>query len=188
MNKKTIIILILFIIFLAVVFLLDWPIYQKYLSLKNEVDTQKNLLASKEELLTKVQQLENVYEEQQDKIEKTEYVLPTSKKIPELIVQFEALASESGLILEELYFKEQKATGPISQRGVEEGQKEIRPYKVLNIFLSVTGSYESFRAFVKALEYNIRLLDIQKIKFSAEESQEVNGFIFDLELTAYYQE
>jgi len=107
--------------------------------------------------------------------------LPPEKDIPGLIVQFEALASENGLILESLNFIERtiKKTG--------EAEEEKKDYKSLAVFLSLTGNYKSFENFLKALELNVRLMDIKSIEFSSEKIEEEGIFNFNVDLEVYCQ-
>lgn len=194
MTKKNIIILALVFAFLAILFLLDWPAYNKATLLKDEVKRHQQLLAEQEELLIKVNQLKQVYESHKNEIKKVYYVLPLEKDIPNLIVQFEALASENGLILEGLDFVEPIV---VKKRRVAAEEKlavqeKPKPYKQLDVSLKLSGSYQSFKSFLGALEYNVRLMDIESINFSSEkkETEEVEGaelFSFDVSLKVYYQ-
>ena len=43
-------------------------------------------------------------------------------------------------------------------------------YDSLILSFSVTGSYDTFRAFVESLEQSLRLVDIQSISFSATDT------------------
>lgn len=180
--KKNAIILISVLVFIAILFLLDLPAYNKASLLRSEIKRHKNLLEEKKELIIKVDQLKRVYESRKSEIENVYYSLPSAEDIPGLIVQFEALVSENGLILEELDFFEKKI-----KRGEE---VERRSYKILEVTLSATGKYQSFKSFLEALELNIRLMDIKIIQFSSEETEEIlgTGFLtFDIRLEVYYQ-
>ena len=174
--KKNIIVLISILIFVAILFLLDLPTYNKVVFFRNEIKNYQNFLKEKEELLAKVNQLKQSYESRKDEIDKTYYVLPLEKDIPNLIVQFEALVSENGLVLESINFKPATAE-----------EKAAKSYKALDVFLSVGGNYQSFIAFLQALEFNVRLMDIQSADFSSKESEVAGTFIFDVNLVVYYQ-
>lgn len=185
--KKNIIVLISILIFVAILFLLDLPTYNKAAFLRGEVKSYQNFLEEKEELLAKVNQLKQSYESRKDEIDKIYYVLPFEKDIPNLIVQFEALASENGLVLESINFKEAAVRAATSG---EAATAEARPkgYKTLNVSLKAGGNYQSFVAFLGALEFNIRLMDIKSIDFSAAQAGEDSSlFIFDISLEVYYQ-
>ncbi len=181
--KKTIIITILAATVIGIILLLDWPAYQRMNFLKTEVEKHHQFLKEKQELSIKVNQLKQSYEAQEENIKKLNYALPEGKDIPNLIVQLEALASENGLILEEINFGSKQA-------GKTESEKA---YKSMGTTLSLTGSYTGFKSFLGALENNIRIMDIGLVDFStAAMSKELpeggeQFFTFDLELQVYYQ-
>lgn len=184
--KKNAIILVLVLVFIAIVVFLDLPAYDKFVSLGSEIERYGNLLKEREEFIIKVSQLKEIYESRAPEIRKVYYSLPSEKDIPGLIVQFEALASENGLILEKLKFFERKETKEEKEGGVE----LQKSHKTLNVILSVTGGYQSFRSFLEALEFNIRIMDIKSIEFSSkrtEEEEERGLFTFNVELEVYYQ-
>jgi Tfp pilus assembly protein PilO len=180
--KKNIIVLISVLIFVAILFLFDLPAYNKVALFRSEIKNYQNFLKEKEELLVKVNQLKQSYESRKDEIDKIYYVLPFEKDISNLIVQFEALASENGLVLESINFKESAATTTAT------GEKIVKGYKTLDVSLKAGGNYQSFVAFLGALEFNIRLMDIKSIDFSAAQAGEDSSlFIFDISLEVYYQ-
>ncbi len=184
--KKNIVILIFILVFIAILFLLDLPAYNKVTSFREELKKHQDFLKEKEEIVAKVDQLKQVYESRQNELKKVLYVLPVEKDLPNLIVQFEALSSENGLILEGLNFVKQAAT--TRSAAAEDVETEIesqRDYKTQEISLSVSGSYKSFKSFLEALELNIRLMDIKSINFKAQ--GEGAGFTFDILLEVYYQ-
>lgn len=192
MTKKNIIILILIFAFVVVLFLLDLPAYDNVNLLRGEVKQYKEFLKAKEELAVKVNQLKQVYESRKDELDRVSYVLPTGRDIPNLIVQLEALASENGLILEQLNFIEPKKSTLITE--AEDGNpatelETAKGYKTLGISLSVSGSYQAFGSFLQALELNIHLMDIKSIDFSVvqTEAPESAVFTFVISLETYYQ-
>lgn len=202
--KKGIINFILILVFVAVLFLLDLPIYSKVNFLRGEIKKNNGLLKEKQELLAKVNQLKGVYESRQDEIKRAYYVLPQEKDVPNLIVQFEALASENGLILEGINFIK-KTVKPTVVEAEEPGLGGTTPtqipgaeprknYETLEISLSLNGSYQSFRSFLEAIELNVRLMVIKSIDFTSEAKKEKTeteaggeGFTFNINLEVYYQ-
>lgn len=165
MSKNNLVIVILLLVFIGILFLLDLPTYNKVAFSRNEVKTYENLLEERKGILAKVDQLKQVYEDRKDEINKISYLLPSGKDLPGLIVQFEALTSENGLVLEKLDFSEDSKD---------------------DVSLSVSGTYQSFKSFLRALELNIRLMDIKSINFSPSEDGGLM-FNFNIKLKVYYQ-
>jgi len=183
--KKNIIIIVLITVFLVVVFFLDWPLFKQTSSLRDEIKSYNKLIEERKELIAKVEQLKDIYEDRQTDINKVYYALPQRQEIPELIVQLEALASENGLILESLDIKEKK-------RATETNEKKAAvssQINILEISLALSGSYPAFKGFLEALEYNVRIMDVQKIEFSFKKGQEEGAAFlgFNLDLLVYYQ-
>lgn len=177
---KNIIILILVLVFIGIVFLFDLPAYNKFTSLNKEIKWQEQLLEDKEAVIVKTNQLKQDYDTYKDELKRVTYVLPSEKEIPNLIVQFEALVSENGLVLESLNFLEEEA------KKAKEGETPA-PYKSLQVSLSATGTYESLESFLKALELNIRLMDVKLVDFSSKQSEMEGLFTFNINLIVYYQ-
>ena len=167
-------------------------IWQIILPAYSEVRTRQEMLNNKkaelqklEEMIGKINELVSVYKEKETEIEKVWQILPKEKDISGLLVQFESLAAQSGLILGAIDFSEveeqiQKAAEPSE----ETQQKE--PYKTLSVSIRITGSYNAFKNFLSNLESNLRLTDVQSINFvSKGEISDI--FEFSLTGNVYYQ-
>lgn len=190
--RRSIIILIFILAFIAILLLLDLPLYNKITSLREEIKKYEEFLKEKEEILVKVNQLKQVYDSRKSEMNRVFYVLPIEKDLPNLIVQFEALASENGLILEKINFiKQQTTTRRVAAEDAELGAAETlepqKDYKTLEVSLSLSGNYQSFQSFLEALELNIRLMDIKSISFKTQKTEAGAGFTFDINLQVYYQ-
>lgn len=174
---KNIIILILILVFIGVVFLLVLPAYNRFTLLNREIKWQEQLLVDKQAVIAKAEQLKQDYETHKDDLKRVNYALPLGEEIPNLIVQLEALVLENGLVLENLNFLEKEA----------KTEEAPAPYKSLEISLQAAGTYESLESFLKALELNLRLMDIKSIDFSSEQSETEGLFTFNINLIVYYQ-
>jgi Tfp pilus assembly protein PilO len=173
---KNIIIIILILGFVAVVVFLDVPGVQSVLNLKKDINIQKQTFVETQELVSKIENLTKSSRENKESVEKTSYILPDSEDIPNLIVQLEALAFEQGLILEKIEFT------PIKQES-----ENIENYQILSVNIRLIGSYPGLKNFLKAVEENMRLMDISSINFSTPSEESLQIFEFDLSLNTYYQ-
>ena len=187
---RNIVLIILSLAGLAVILFLDVPGVQSVLQLRTDIETQKQALIDKQDLFTRISKLSEAYKENKDNIDKMEMILPAKEDVPNLLVQVESLVFEQGLILNKL---------ELSAPTQESGGKAITPeeimaqknsttkgYKVLNINLGFTGDYSALKNFLKAVEENIRLIDVEVISI-APESEGMGIFKFDLSLKTYYQ-
>lgn len=177
---KNIIILILILAFIGVVVFLDVPGVQGTLNLREQVKKQREKFSEKQELLAKMEKLNQLYEENQENLEKVNYILPSGLDMPNLIVQLEALVFGGGLILEEIEFSRTKDI--LDQDKVQE-----LDYKILTISLKLIGTYPSFENFLKTLEENMRLMDVVSIDFSSQSEESFELFNFSLQIKTYYQ-
>jgi len=176
---KNLIIIILILGFVAIVALLDVSGVQKAFALRGQINTQKQVLLDKQELIKTVEKLNILYEENKESVDKSKVVLPSDEDIPNLIVQFEALAFEQGLVLEKIGLSEVK-------------KEEVENFKTMSITLNLMGTYPAFKNFIMAAEENMRLMDIDSISFSYKESEgeEEQGseiFDFNVTLNTYYK-
>lgn len=177
---KKIIILILILGFIAVVVFLDVPGVEKVLGSREKIEQEKQVFSEKQDLLVKMEKLSQLYEENQENLEKANYILPSGQDLPNLIVQLEALAFGGGLILEQIAFSE--IEDPQSA-----DQTKPKDHRVLTISLRLIGDYPSFENFLKTLEENMRLMDIVSINFSTQLGEGFQFLNFDLNIKTYYQ-
>ncbi len=190
MNKN-IIAIALIGIFLATILFLNWPAFEKISETRVQIKNINKTIQEKEELAAKVEQLRGVYDARQEDIKKLYYVLPEKQQIPELIVQFETLASGNGLILEELAIEEKARKKTAKQE--EPTEKSIREkildrVNVLQVSLVLSGDYLSLENFLKSLESNVRLMDITEIELAPQKGEKESPILnFKINLETYYQ-
>jgi len=185
---RNIIIITIILGFIAVVVFLDIPGVQNVLAKRKEIKDQQQVLLDKQDLLLRVEKLTRLYEENKENVEKTNYILPSSEEVPNLIVQLEALAFEQGLVLGKVDLET-----PTGQGITLEGeQKPVQDYEIMNVNMELTGTYEGLKSFLKAAEENIRLMDIKSISFKAGQEAEEGAegpqiFDFSVILNTYYK-
>lgn len=184
---KNIIILILILGFIAIVVFLDMPEIQGILDLRKNIKNEKEMFLEKQETLAKVEKLGEDYKADEENLKKVNYILPSNKDIPNLIVQLEALAFEGGLILEnfDLSTTEEKAVSKAAEIRTQE-EIQVKNYQTLVIDLKLIGDYSGLKSFLRAIEENIRLMDIESITLSPQ-SEESLLFDFEIIIKTYYQ-
>src|SRR3989344_4806862 len=143
---------ILFFVALALGFWVLWPLYgdiQAALLLKEQ--NQDNLTQRKK-LTENMERLIGQYNEREGDISSLSKAIPNSQNVPELLVNLEAIASESGLVFKGVNFKPKDLKAP----GIKTLIAEIR----------VTGSYPAFLSYLKTMEKSLRIFDITSISFA----------------------
>ncbi len=63
----------------------------------------------------------------------------------------------------------------------------LKPFGAITFQIRLVGSYEDFKAFLKNLESNIRIFDIQKINFQSAAKSDQNLYTYDVTVNTYYQ-
>lgn len=150
--KYLILPLILFFAALAIGFWVLSPLYgdiQSAIALKEQ--NQDNL-SSRKKLTENLQRLVSQYNERGKDIASLNKAIPSGQNIPELLVNLEAIASESGLIFESVNFKPKD----LKAKGIKTLVAEIK----------VKGSYPNFLNYIKALEKSLRIFDVTGVSFA----------------------
>ena len=167
---------ILFFVALAVGFWVLWPLYgdiQAALLLKEQ--NQDNLTQRKK-LTENMERLIGQYNEREGDISSLSKAIPNSQNVPELLVNLEAIASESGLVFKGVNFKPKDLKAP----GIKTLIAEIR----------VTGSYPGFLSYLKTMEKSLRIFDITSISFAGvspgQTSARTDNLDFSLTVNTYY--
>ncbi|MBU1292397.1 type 4a pilus biogenesis protein PilO [Patescibacteria group bacterium] len=193
MNKRTVIILVNIVLIVVLAFIFIKPSWDSIKSLKIKIAEQKQEVFNIENLLVKVQELEQKYQEVGKDVEKLSLALPKERDLPYLITQFESLTSNNGLLLESIEFNDPSKTTTKRGEKIDEdlvGLTALFPY--LSFDIELNGSYEGLRGYLESLEDNVRSMDVVSIDFSSEqqgESTESNLgiFKFNLKLVVYYE-
>lgn len=201
MNNKIIISLISLIAVFGIVFFLVIPLWSSVSDLKVDMNGLKLERVEIERFLTKSRQIERNYLELEEEAQKVFLALPEGKDIPYLLIQFENIVRENGLLLDGIKFsqttEEEKRSGLKITRSSSQEDAQIKlPTEILNLSVdvSVSGSYEAFKNYLSSLENNIRLMDIKRIDLKSQAENEnsifdnFGIFQFNLKINTYYQQ
>jgi Tfp pilus assembly protein PilO len=161
------------------------PQYKKIDELKLTQGEQIGVLEQSKILTQKrkdlVEKRKNIDGTQLARLEK---MLPDSPENVPLILEIDALARRYNLSLQNIKIEDSantKVVDPIKKTTIVSLGEDIG---VLTINYSVTGSYVNFTDFVRAMEKNLRLIDVQKISFNAQE--EKNQYQYTMSVRTYW--
>ncbi len=76
---------------------------------------------------------------------------------------------------------------PEKTSGAFAGTVLLKPFGVIAFQIRLIGSYEDFKAFLKNLESNIRIFDVQTMSFQPAAKSDQNLYIYNVTVNAYYQ-
>ena len=108
-----------------------------------------------------------------DNLEKLKKLLPENIDNIRLILEIEKIAAPFGMVLKDVKYsptdtkKDTKDTNvPIVQGGG--AISTFKDYGVWDLSFSTTGTYNNFLNFTRALENNLRIVDITSVQFSSD--------------------
>lgn len=156
------------------------PAYDNILVLRSELEAKNNFFQEQSRALGKVNDLILEYREL-DKLQDTiSLTLPLKEDLSSIFNQLRALASANGLSIQ-IFSVKPLAFKPLISAPL------IKNVGTLQLSLRLSGSYESFRNFLRGVETNIRLMDIQQIKTERVANLDTNFFDYNVVINAYYQ-
>jgi len=189
MNKPTIIITIFVVLTVLIAWQYFLPAFNKVMELRGELATWQGKLNDTQALGRKLESLKKKYDAMTNDIARVEQAVPLKEDLPGLLVQFEQLASQNGLILNDVSFatpelkkakkaalasedanlgaRDPAAITAMPDASAQKGSSSGGGAKTLAVDLSLTGSQNSLKSFLKSVEENLRLMDISAFGFSS---------------------
>lgn len=161
---------------LAIAFWVLLPFYydaQAALALKKQNEAN---LSDRLKLTANLERLVGQYNERSDDIAAFGRAIPEGQKIPELLINLEALASENGLNFSGVNFKPKdfKTVG----------------VKTLVMEIKVKGSYPALKNYLAAMEKSLRIFDVAGISFAGvapgQTGAKLDNLEFNLIVNTYY--
>ena len=196
MSKQT---FIFIIIVLAVVFVgwsLLWPSLGSVLEARAALKIEQKKLADAGVAQQKIEELKKSDILSGSNYQRVVDAIPAGEDLPGLLVQLEALASQNGLILDEVNIisseadskKSAKSSQPAAVISGEE-TKQGGGLKTLGVQLSLSGDFNGLRSFLKAVENNLRLMDVFSVNINnsgaAGSRESLSGY--GIKLNVYYK-
>lgn len=140
--------------------------------------------------IAEFESFEETYRALSDSVAKVETALPKDTDYPTILNELEQVAVISGIILREVNFSELKR----GRKG-----ESVLPNGVAAFFINIdlTGSYGAFRHFLRQIEGELRIVDVQSIELSRQQGRlgtvldldtELSINNYSLQLLTYYQE
>jgi hypothetical protein len=182
------------IISIVAFFIVIDPLYKEVKQLRADVATYNVALNNSTELQKTRDSLLEVYKnvKKEDK-DRLAHLIPSSVNNIGLILEIEKIANLHGMPIGNIKFEttslENKNTTTADNIVVAESDPaDYLPYGVFPMEFEIEGKYETFLAFLKDLELNLRLVDLRAITFDVPEiatSQNPNTTTADLDVYHY---
>ncbi|MDO8558466.1 MAG: type 4a pilus biogenesis protein PilO [bacterium] len=168
---------------IAVVVWLVLPEYRGLGEAKVARTQAEEALQEKQLLVSKIKNLEAQYREVEDVASKVAQIFPPMPDIPNLLVEIPEIASQNGMTLDDISFNVSETALDATTRSKTQGSL---PYQTMQASISVTGSYEALDGFLKALEKELRIIDVWALQFSVPSGEGSQLFTFNLSVRMYY--
>jgi len=182
--------LLMFIAGLAVLGMLVWPNYQKFRNISGQAKSIQSALEQRERYFLQLSQIFKNLQSDVATLQKFDQALPNEFD-PDRLIYFLSLAGKnSGMILNEI--EGLSAVLPQGEANLPEQDKQFQ-LKEITFSAKLTGSYESFKNFLREIESSARLFQVERISilpgFSSEnvaqQSLAPQTLKFDVSLKVY---
>lgn len=157
---------------LAIGFFLIWPKYQKFESLKVDIENKELELRQTEDYFAKLERTAEDLKEYQDQLSKIDLALPNDSSFAAIsLINFVGNASSAnGLILKKLKsFSIASPKLPAQAPGVP-AQPQSKVKDILVDF-EVSGSYFALKNFIQTLENSAKIIEVENLSFSVEKEE-----------------
>jgi Tfp pilus assembly protein PilO len=163
-DKKILISLISAGVGVALILFAIIPFWNSIGTIRAEIKEKEKRISELKDLIEKVEGLEDEYQNLKSKQEKLNQAVPDKKRTSHLLTQLEEMAFSNGLLLNDISFKEKQSSGLTSQtpQQIEEKKKDLPGgASKMRVDINLSGSYGALKNFFKALEKNIRTMDVR---------------------------
>ncbi len=181
-TQRLIIILGSFALMIASIYVLVSlliPSYQGVQSLRLQRAQAVNLYENQVEASNKIGGLINQYNSLATVQEALSVILPTEPQTSILMNDVQALAANNSVVLNSISFQ----YPPIAKAP----SSIVLGLGTIRITANLTGSYESFKAFLRDIETNIRVIDVNSLRIDGGGVSKQTNLTYNLIMDAYYQ-
>lgn len=190
MTRIFITILLVFGTLVAVLFYAG-PEWKKFRDIQKEIDGLGRISIELDEITqerdTLIELINTISAEELARINAS---LPEGANAANFLVFLERLSAKQGVVLKSVdlaSFTEEKheATRQPTPGGAIPAPLVTRMVNEFPVTMQISGTYESFKAFLELLEKNIRLIDVDSLSFSSHGDTKVIDF--SIKAKTYYQ-
>jgi len=148
------------------------PTYRDIQTMRVEAKDYEEILANARKLTQERNRLMESYNAfDANRLKQLDVMLPQNPDNVKLILQLDAIASDSGSVLQNVKIEEAPAATPTTQTRAA-GQAPANPnIGTLGVNFTVVGPYLGFTDFIRRLETSLRIIDVQKISFASADDR-----------------
>lgn len=158
------------------------PVYGEARRMRGEVAGREQFLESQKAVFAQVEELRKAYRGEGELAQVASLALPVEKNESEIVYLINQLARFNKLTLQQVSIV---PVGSGGGGGTRSGM--VKPIGTLNVQMQVSGTYEDFKLFMRALETNIRIADLRSVGITPVGDSSQNFYTFELLVALYYQ-
>ncbi len=167
--------LIIFICFLACI--ISWaafivPKYFEYQEIGRKIIVQQSFLENQTQYYQQLKEIYDKLSQSPDAVLKVDTMIPTEIDYASLVNFFNIAGQETGVLVQSVN---------VGNQGKMAGQDRI---KENNLFITLIGTYASFKNFLYKIENSSRLFEIDEISFSSAKAG-TDFFNYNLKIRTY---
>ncbi len=164
------------------------PAYDELKALKSEVAGRKKFIATKQADIEKIKNLAGSYEAQGKLQDTASLVLPPDEDVAGGLAQLYGIAKANGLVLQYV----DVAVGGLrnaqkTEVGMAGANQIQKPIGSVLYRLRLTGTYDNFKSFVKMLETNMRIFDLENLSLQSAGEGKQSFYTLGVSVSGYYQ-
>ena len=158
-NRQALIALLCFVVIVGVAYFVINPSISGLKEVNAKIDAKNQEISTLKANINTLNTLKTQLEQAKDTANKLELAVPTKDDIPEILVQIENMAKDSGLKINSIQTTNEDTQGYVP------------------ISVSLQGDYIGFSKFLSELETNIRPMTIQTINMASAKQEEAPNII-----------
>ena len=182
--KRTISLLLslaLLIVAVAVYTFFVRPAYDEIILLRGELSSKNQFLQEQKNAIGRVNELILQYRGAGKLQDTISLSLPLAENLSSVFDQLRILASMNGLLVEIFNVK------PLALQSLARGPL-VKNVGTLELSVRLVGSYGAFKDFLRNLENNIRVMDLQTVRVEHVGAGGSDLFAYNITVNTYYQE
>ncbi len=161
----------------------------------SEISTFRDDIASAKMMETTINAKKIIIDSQQKILkdantDKIKEIFPSSPGVPDLIVQVQNIAYQSGVSLQNISFiinDDSASKSLLTAKTSTLRGEAISGLPTVEISVSVIGIYSSMKSFLDLIENNVRLMDVTNVKLSMPQTENAIEMSADLSISTYFK-
>jgi Tfp pilus assembly protein PilO len=187
-SKRTLSLLVSFLMLVGAFYVygsLLKPEYESINQLRGQLVAKQDFFNQQKQILDNIRDVLTKYQGVAALQDTVSLALPNEQQIPALFAQTSAIARATGITLNSMSLT---ARPPRDNQPTLGSAQEFPVIRIgtIKVDLNLSGSYEAFKNFMRTIETNIRIMDVEQFDIAPSKTREADQF--SVTLNTYYQE